>query len=250
MSSQSAIKIENLGKIYTRYQGFLKKKRVLALKKVNLKIKKGEIFGLLGLNAAGKTTILKILLGFIRPSWGKFKILGESTLTTGIRKKLGYLPEEPRIYEFLSAEEFLIFCGRLFGLNKKDIICRTKRLLELVKISSAAKKKIKEFSKGMSQRLSIASTLINDPEILLMDEPLSGLDPLGRKIVKEIVLNLKKRGKTVFFSSHILAEVEQISDRIGILHQGELLCVEEVKFILANFPSLEEFFLTKIGINP
>ncbi|RLE11177.1 hypothetical protein DRI96_06660, partial [Candidatus Aerophobetes bacterium] len=108
----------------------------------------------------------------------------------------------------------------------------------------------KEFSKGMSQRLSIASTLINDPEILLMDEPLSGLDPLGRKIVKEIVLNLKKRGKTVFFSSHILAEVEQISDRIGILHQGELLCVEEVKFILANFPSLEEFFLTKIGINP
>ncbi len=119
-----------------------------------------------------------------------------------------------------------------------------------VKISSAAKKKIKEFSKGMSQRLSIASTLINDPEILLMDEPLSGLDPLGRKIVKEIVLNLKKRGKTVFFSSHILAEVEQISDRIGILHQGELLCVEEIKFILANFPSLEEFFLTKIGINP
>lgn len=250
MRAQPAIKVEKLGKIYTGYKGFLKKKKILALKKVDLEIKRGEIFGLLGLNAAGKTTILKILLGFIYPSWGRYEILGKSVVDIDIRKKIGYLPEEPKLYEFFSAEEFLVFCGRLFGLSKTEIISRTNQLLELVKIKSAAKKRIEEFSKGMNQRLAIASALINDPEILFLDEPLSGLDPLGRKIVKEVVLNLKKKGKTVFFSSHILAEVEQISDRIGILHKGELLCVEEVDSILSNFPSLEEFFLRKIGINP
>ena len=249
MTPQLVIKVENLGKIYTGYRGFLKKKRVFALKKVNLDIKRGEIFGLLGLNGAGKTTILKIFLGFVRPSWGKFSILGKSAINMDIKKRLGYLPEEPRLYEFFSAEEFLIFCGRLFGMTKGEILFRVNQLLELVEMKSAAKKRVKDFSKGMNQRLAIASALINNPEILFMDEPLSGLDPLGRKIVKEVVLNLKKRGKTVFFSSHILAEVEQISDRIGILHQGELLCTEQVESALLKFPSLEEFFLTKIGVN-
>jgi len=240
------IKIENLGKIYTSYQGFLKKRKVLALKNLSLKIGKGEIFGMLGLNAAGKTTVLKILLGFVRPGWGKFQIMGKNQVDANIKRKLGYLPEEPKLYDFFSGKEFLLFCGKLFGLSKSQNQYRTNQLLELLQIKSAAKTRIVEFSKGMNQRLAIASSLINNPDIVFLDEPLSGLDPMGRKIVKEVVLSLKKEGKTVFFSSHILAEVEQICDKIGILHRGELLCVESTKSILSNFSSLEKFFLNKI----
>jgi ABC-2 type transport system ATP-binding protein len=242
------IKIENLGKIYTSYRGFLKKREILALKNFDLEVKRGEIFGLLGLNAAGKTTVLKILLGFVHPTWGRFEILGKNKLNSSVRAKLGYLPEEPRLYEFLSAEEFLVFCGKLFGLNKSERIERAGRLIKLMQIRSVSQTKIGEFSKGMNQRLAIASALINEPEILFLDEPLSGLDPVGRKIVKEIIFNFAKEGRTVFFSSHILAEVEEMSDRIGILHEGKLLCVEEVKSILSRFSSLERFFLTRIGI--
>ena len=246
MKQPLPIKIENLGKIYTGYQGFLKKRKVLALKNLSLRIKKGEIFGMLGLNAAGKTTVLKILLGFVRPGWGKFQIMGKNRVDANVKRKLGYLPEEPKLYDFFSGEEFLLFCGKLFGLNKSQNQYRTNQLLELLQIKSAAKTRIAEFSKGMNQRLAIASSLINNPDIVFLDEPLSGLDPVGRKIVKEVVLSLKKEGKTVFFSSHILAEVEQICDRIGILHRGELLCVESIKSILSNFSSLEKFFLSKI----
>lgn len=242
------IKTQNLGKLYTGYRGFLRKRKILALKDCSLQIARGEIFGLLGLNAAGKTTILKILLGFIYPTWGSFEILGKRGIDASVRTKLGYLPEEPRVYEFLTAKEFLTFCGKLFNLSKSEIQKRAGRLMEALQIHPLSQIRVKEFSKGMNQRLAIASALINEPEILFLDEPLSGLDPVGRKIVKEIVLNFKKRGGTVFFSSHILAEVEQMSDRIGILHQGKLLCMEETESILSRFPSLENFFLTRIGI--
>ncbi|MBC7189784.1 ABC transporter ATP-binding protein [Candidatus Aerophobetes bacterium] len=240
------IKIKNIGKIYRGYRGLLKRKKTFALKKINLEIKRGEIFGLLGLNAAGKTTLLKILLGFVRPSWGEFEILGRKGINTQIKRKIGYLPEEPKLYDFLSAEEFLFFCGRICGLKKEKIKERTKHLLDTLRIAHAAKTKIGEFSRGMNQRLAIACAILHDPDVLFLDEPLSGLDPLGRRIVKELLLSLKKEGKTIFFSSHILSEVEQLCDRIGILHQGELLCVEETNRAVSTYPSLEDFFMQKI----
>ena len=246
LKKQSPVRIENLGKIYTGYRGFLKRRRVLALKNLSLTVKKGEIFGMLGLNAAGKTTLLKILVGFVHPSWGRFEIMGKNTIDLEIKRRLGYLPEDPKLYEFFSAEEFLLFCGKLFGLNKSERLLRTEKLLETLQITSIARTRIAELSRGMNQRLAIASCLINEPELIFFDEPLSGLDPIGRKVVKKVILDLKEKGTTVFFSSHILAEVEQICDRIGILHQGELLCAEEVKSILSDFTSLEDFFFHKI----
>lgn len=240
------IKIKNIGKVYRGSRGILKRKRTVALKKINLEIKRGEIFGLLGLNAAGKTTLLKILLGFIRPSWGEFEIFGKKGISTQIKRKIGYLPEEPKLYDFLSAGEFLFFCGRICGLKKEKIKERTKHLLDTLRISHVANTKIGEFSRGMNQRLAIACAILHNPDVLFLDEPLSGLDPLGRRIVKELLLSLKKKGKTIFFSSHILSEVEQLCDRIGILHKGELLCVEETTRAVSTHPSLEEFFIQKI----
>jgi len=250
LETTPAVKIQNLGKIYRGYRGFLKRRKVLALKNLTLAIKKGEIFGMLGLNAAGKTTLLKILLGFVRPTWGKFEIMGKNKINSELKRKLGYLPEEPKLYEFFNAEEFLLFCSKLFGLNRHERISRINHLLEILQIKQVAKTRIAELSKGTNQRLAIASCLINDPEIIFLDEPLSGLDPVGRKTVKEVILNLKKRGKTVFFSSHILTEVEQICDRIGILHQGELLCVEKIESVTQGFSSLEDFFLHTIEEKP
>ncbi|MBE0477549.1 ABC transporter ATP-binding protein [Candidatus Aerophobetes bacterium] len=247
MKAPSSVKIENLGKVYSSYRGFLKRKKVLALKNVTLKVRKGEIFGMLGLNAAGKTTLLKILLGFIKPTWGRFEIMGKDGSNSRIKREIGYLPEEPNLYDFFTAEEFLLFCGKIFNLSKAESQKRASRLLETLQINSAAKTRIKEFSKGMNQRLAIASSLINDPELLFLDEPLSGLDPVGRKIVKEVLLSLKKEGKTVFFSSHILAEVEQVCDRVGILHRGELLCLKNIESIVCQCSSLEKFFLHRIG---
>jgi len=237
------IKTKGLGKIYRGYRGFLRKRETLALKDLNLEIERGEVFGLLGLNGAGKTTVLKILLGFTPPSWGEFELLGEKDINNQVKKKIGFLPEDPNLYDFLSAEQFLDFCGKLFSLSLTERKMKTERLLELLSLTSAKKIPVKEFSKGMIQRLGIASSLINDPELVFFDEPLSGLDPLGRKRVKDVILNLKEKNKTVFFSSHILAEVEEICDRIGILHKGKLIASKDMEEITAEEVSLEEFFL-------
>jgi len=240
------VKTKNLSKIYRGYRGFLKKRETLALKGLNLEIKRGEVFGLLGLNGAGKTTVLKILLGFTSPSWGEFELLGEKGINNHVKKKIGFLPEDPNIYNFLNAEQFLDFCGKLFNLSSKERKIKTEMLLELLSLTSAKKIPVKEFSKGMVQRLGIASSLINDPELIFFDEPLSGLDPLGRKRVMDIILNLKEKNKTVFFSSHILAEVEKICDRIGILHKGKLIASKDMKEIAAGEVSLEDFFLQTV----
>lgn len=248
MKPQPSVRVENLGKIYKGYKGFLRRREVLALKNLTLEVRKGEIFGMLGLNAAGKTTFLNILLGFIHPTWGRFEIMGKNKIDTYIKRKLGYLPEEPRLYDFFSAQEFLLFCGQIFGLNTDQRMKKADELLEILQIKSAARKRIAEFSRGMTQRLAIASSLINEPELIFLDEPLSGLDPVGRKIVKEVIINLKKGGRTVFFSSHILAEAEEVCDRIGILHKGELLCVESMESVLSRFSTLEDFFLHKVNI--
>jgi len=185
------VKTKNLSKIYRGYRGFLKKRETLALKGLNLEIKRGEVFGLLGLNGAGKTTVLKILLGFTSPSWGEFELLGEKGINNHVKKKIGFLPEDPNIYNFLNAEQFLDFCGKLFNLSSKERKIKTEMLLELLSLTSAKKIPVKEFSKGMVQRLGIASSLINDPELIFFDEPLSGLDPLGRKRVMDIILTVR-----------------------------------------------------------
>jgi len=242
-----AVKITHLSKTYQGYRGFLKRRRVQALQQLDLEILKGEVLGLLGLNAAGKTTVLKILMGLIQPTKGEFKILGKRGIDKETRRKIGYLPENANLYEFLTASEFLNFCGKLFSL-KKDIrqkkVAYLLRFLDLEKVKST---RISEFSKGMRQRLAIASALINEPQLIFLDEPLSGLDPLGRKKVKEIIRQLNQAGSTIFFSSHILAEVEEICHRIGILHQGRLICLKSIQEIKKEGVSLEDFFIKMIS---
>jgi len=242
------VKIERISKIYESYQGFLKKRRVLALKELNLEIRKREVFGLLGLNAAGKSTLLKLLLEFIFPTRGEFEILGERKRNIQVKTRIGFLPEEANLYNYLSAEEFLDFCGRLFQITGEKRKKKIVELLKLVGLENSKKIRIKEFSRGMRQRLGIASALINDPEIVFLDEPMSGLDPQGRKKIKDIIFKLKERGKSIFFSSHILAEVEEICDRIGILHKGRLICLKEMREIREEGISLEKFFLQTIQL--
>ncbi|MFQ6067558.1 MAG: ABC transporter ATP-binding protein [bacterium] len=243
------IKARRIGKIYKGYKGFLRKRKLVALKEINIKIKEGEVFGLIGLNAAGKSTLLKIFLGLISPTRGEFEILGEKETTTRLKERIGFLPEDPSLYGYLSARELLDFCGKLFRMNRDSRRKRVGDLLELVGLTKDKGTRIREFSRGMVQRLSIAMTLINDPELIFLDEPLSGLDPLGRRKVKDIILELKKRGKTIFFSSHILAEAEEICDRVGILHEGKLICLKEIDEIRKKNASLEEFFLQQVEAN-
>jgi ABC-2 type transport system ATP-binding protein len=240
------VQAKNLGKVYQGYKGFLKKREVLALKELNLEIKKGEVFGLLGLNAAGKSTALKIFLGFISSSWGEFEILGRKGVNAYIKQRIGFLPENPGLYAHLSAEEFLDFCGRLFKLKKKQRRERVEELLETVGLSNTKGIRIREFSKGMVQRLGIASSLMNNPELIFLDEPMSGLDPLGRKKMKDIILELRRKGTSIFLSSHILAEVEEICDRVGILHKGKLICLKDVGELKKEKVSLEEFFIQAV----
>ena len=240
------VKVKGISKLYKRHKGFFKKEKILALKNLSLEVKKGEVFGLLGLNAAGKSTLLKILLGLIFPSEGEYEILGKKGENTTTKQKIGFLSEEPRLYPYLSAEEFLDFCGKLFKIERKERKKRIKNLLEIVDLLNAQKIRLKEFSKGMIQRLGIASALINNPQIIFLDEPLGGLDPLGRKRIKNIILELKRREKTIFFSSHILAEVEEICNRIGILHKGRLISLKEISELKKEGESLEDFFLKTI----
>ncbi|MFQ6066662.1 MAG: ABC transporter ATP-binding protein [bacterium] len=243
------IKTRAIGKIYKGYKGFLRKRELEALKEVNIEIKEGEVFGLLGLNAAGKSTLLKIFLGLIFPTQGEFEILGEAEPSTKLKERIGFLPEDPSLYGYLSARELLDFCGKLFRMNKASRRKRAMVLLDLVGLAKDKETRIREFSRGMVQRLGIAMALTNDPELIFLDEPLSGLDPVGRRKVKDIILELKKRGKTIFLSSHILAEAEEICDRVGILHEGKLICLKEIREIRKKNASLEEFFLQQVKEN-
>ena len=214
----------NLGKIYRT--GFWMNHKIESLKSCSLSINQGETFGLLGPNGAGKTTLLKTLLGITRPTKGKAVILGKPIGDRIVKQKIGYLPENAYLYDFLTAWEFLEFIAGLFRIPKKIRRQRITELLDLVGLaqSTARKKKLKQYSKGMLQRVGMAQALINDPEIVFLDEPMSGLDPMGRYRMREIVLSLKKQGKTIFFNSHVLSDIEQICDRIAFLALGELVC--------------------------
>ncbi len=212
-----------LRKVYRT--GFWLNQKVLSLKSCSLTVYQGETFGLLGPNGAGKTTLLKLLLGIIRPSSGRGLLLGKPLGDRSVKQCIGYLPENPYLYEYLTGWEFLQLAAGLFQIPHRVQRQRIPQLLELVGLSSfdARKKQMRRYSKGMLQRVGMAQALINDPELVFLDVPMSGLDPVGRYQMREIILKLKAAGKTIFFNSHILSEVEQVCNRVAILTQGELI---------------------------
>ena len=214
-----AIRTERLSKTFR--VGFWAR-RVEAVTDLSLEVRRGEIFGLLGPNGAGKTTSIKMLLGFVRPTRGTASIAGHAAGSLPSRTRLGYLPENPALYEFLTGEEYLRFAGRLTGLTAADARSRAAGLLERVGLAGRADRPIRKFSKGMVQRLALAQALIGEPETVILDEPMSGLDPIGRKDVRDIIVALRDEGRTVLFSTHILSDVEAICDRVAILIDGRL----------------------------
>ncbi len=226
-----AITISGLSKVYK--VGFLGRGRRPALDSLDLTVTRGEIFGYLGPNGSGKTTTLKVLLGLVLPDSGSATILGHDLASHAWRQRVGYLPEQPYFYDYLTPLEYLDYAGRLFGLPGAQRARRAGELLELVGLSRSARLPLRRFSKGMSQRLGIAQALVNDPELVFLDEPMSGLDPIGRRLVRDIILGLKKRGKTVFFSTHILPDAEVLCDRVGLLRGGKLVKAGRLDEILS-----------------
>ena len=228
----TVIKTHALRKIYRT--GFWMNQVITPLKNCSIEVFQGETFGLLGPNGAGKTTLLKTLLGIIRPSGGEGTLLGQPLGDRAVKTRIGYLPENPYFYDFLTGWEFLEYTAGLFQLPKSVQKQRIPELLDLVGLarSSAQKKQLRQYSKGMLQRVGMAQALINDPEVVFLDEPMSGLDPMGRYQIREIIVSLKDKGKTIFFNSHVLSDVELICDRIGILAKGELICCGDLDTLL------------------
>ena len=223
----------------------------LAVHDLSLRIHAGEVFGFLGPNGAGKTSTMNVLLGFVPPTSGTAKIFGVDVRETIARRRLGYLPELTYYYKFLTAEELLRFYARVFDIDKAERERRIDAVLKLVELEHARKRPIKTYSKGMQQRVGLAQALINNPDLLILDEPTSGLDPLGRMKVRDIIQRLKNEGKTVFFSSHELGEVETVCDRVAILHEGELKVEGRVDALVRQHQChLEQVFLKIVGYQP
>jgi len=241
----NVIEIEGLTKDFE--VGFWRKRPVRALDGLNLSVRRGEVFGFLGPNGAGKTTTLKLLMHLIRPTHGTARILGEPVDSVAMHRKIGYLPENPYFYDYLTAEEILAYFGRLFGLKSAELATRMDGLLEQVGLTKARKTQLRKFSKGMVQRIGIAQAMINEPEVVFLDEPMSGLDPLGRKEVRRVVESLRDRGVTVFFSSHILPDVEALCDRVAILNKGRLLEAGSLNEILKVKIEGHEIILTRLN---
>jgi ABC-2 type transport system ATP-binding protein len=220
----------------------------VALAGLSLSVNQGEVFGFLGPNGAGKTTTMNVLLGFVNPSGGAAYLFGVNVRDPIARQRIGYLPELTYYYKFLTAEELLRFYARIFKIPSAEAESRIDRVLKLVELDHARKRPIKTYSKGMQQRVGLTQALINHPDLLILDEPTSGLDPLGRMKVREIIQRLKEEGKTVFFSSHELGEVETVCDRVAILHDGQLKVVGRVDELMAQYQTnLEQAFLKIIG---
>lgn len=228
-SSEVLIETRNLTKVYRDFWG---RPKVLALKALDLQIHRGEIFGLLGPNGSGKTTTIKLLLGLLFPTEGDALIFGEPTTDVAKNERIGYLPEESYLYKFLNAEETLHFYGRLFKIPAAERKKRVAQLIDMVGLTSAKHRQLREYSKGMQRRIGLAQALINEPELILLDEPTSGLDPIGTSEIKELIRELRRQGKTIVLSGHLLADMQDICDRIAILHRGELKELGQVSDLL------------------
>ncbi len=216
---------------------------VPAVRGLDLAVPEGTVYGFLGPNGAGKTTTMHALLGFIEPVSGVVRLLGEDVRCSIARRRLGYLPEHPDTYRFLTARELLTFAGRLFGLPRRALRERVDELLALVGLAGAADRRLAGYSRGMLQRIGLAQAMIHDPELLVLDEPTSGFDPLGRIEVRKLIAALRERGKTVFFSSHELSEVERVCDRVGIIAGGRLVAEGAVADLVRRDETLEQYFV-------
>jgi ABC-2 type transport system ATP-binding protein len=234
--NQPIIQTVELTKIYKDFWG---RARVRALDGLNMEIQRGEVFGLLGPNGSGKTTTVRLVLGLLFPSGGLVRIFGKSPREVDTKKRIGYMPEESHLYEYLNAEETLDFFGRLFGLSRRERRERTDSLIEMVGLERARRRPIGKFSKGMARRIGLAQALINDPDVLILDEPTTGLDPLGSRQMKDLIGMLRERGKTVFLCSHLLSDVEQICDRVCILYGGKAREVGSVSELLTEQERME-----------
>lgn len=226
-----AVKTEGLTKIY---RDFWRCKSTLALTDLNLNIERGEIFGLLGPNGSGKTTTVKLLLGLLFPTSGNSWLLGYPSSDLKIKSKIGFLPEESYLYKFLNAEEILDFYGKLFGIPRRERRGRIDKLIHDVGLWPHRKRPLSQYSKGMLRRIGLAQSMINNPELILLDEPTSGLDPIGSYEIKNLILEFKKQGKTVVLSSHLLADVQDICNRIAILSKGILQVTGSVRELLSQ----------------
>ena len=234
------VEIENLSKDYE--VGFWKKKRVRALDDLNLQVEGGQIFGFLGGNGAGKTTTIKILMSLIFPTTGRAKVLGSDISDVRMHQKIGYCPENPYFYDYLKARELMNYFGELFGLNQSQRNRKTEELLTRVGLEEKDwNKQLRKFSKGMLQRVGLAQALINEPEIVFLDEPMSGLDPIGRREIRELISELRDNGTTVFMSTHILSDIEALCDNVAILRQGKLAATGKLDDLLTQSGEKQSF---------
>jgi ABC-2 type transport system ATP-binding protein len=228
----AAIEILGLEKTYS--VGFWRKRPKRALYPLNLTVEEGEIFGFLGPNGAGKTTTLKILMGLVFPTAGRATILGMELDDSRMKAQIGFLPEQPYFYDYLTARELLMYYGRLSGVISSKLAAKVEAVLERVGLRQAADLQLRKFSKGMLQRVGIAQAILHDPRVVFLDEPMSGLDPMGRREVRDLIEQLRNQGKTVFFSTHILSDAEALCDRVAIIHLGELRGVGPVEKLTAG----------------
>ena len=243
--SAIAIRAEGLTKDYRA--GFWRR-RVRVLQDLTLEVRTGEVFGFLGPNGAGKTTTLKLLTGLIHPTAGSATVLGEPAGSVRVKARIGFLPENPYFYDYLTGAEFLDYCGSLAGIPRAVRRDRVRFVLDQVGLPGQGSLQLRKYSKGMLQRIGLAQALINEPTVIFLDEPMSGLDPIGRKEVRDLILRLREQGRTVFFSTHIIPDVEVVCDRVGIILAGRLAAVGRVEDLLAS--PLEQTEVTASGLEP
>lgn len=234
--SDPAVRLDSVSRVY---RGFWGLRKTWALRDLDLKVRRGEIFGLLGPNGSGKTTALKVMVGLIRATSGEVSILGARPGDPRALARIGYLPEEPAHYGFLTGLESLEFYGRLFRLDRRERKARARELIEALDFESQGGRPVREYSRGMARRLGIAQALVNRPDLLILDEPTSGLDPVAHRMVTELFVRLREEGRTILISSHLLADVERVCDRIGILGDGRLLLEGSVDDLLTQADSLD-----------
>jgi ABC-2 type transport system ATP-binding protein len=243
-----AMAVLELSNISKSYRSHLSLRKYWILRHLSLEIREGEIFGFIGTNGAGKTTTIKLALGLIHPDAGQIRLFGEDAGDPALRRRIGFLPENPYLYDYLTGAEFLDFHARLFGIAPAERRRRVSELLHLVGLGNRGDRQLRHYSKGMLQRIGLAQALVNDPELIILDEPMSGLDPIGRREVRDIILELKARGRTVFFSTHILSDTEMICDRVGILVKGSLRAVGAIDDLVS--PEVRFWEVALRGLQP